>query len=155
MENIINNYILQRQVENTRLLELEALAELTEDERTEYWRLWNISDHERAYRDGYPCVEVKLYSPIMMPQMMPEDGPPLLVLHQTVNSKKWAELQLANAFVQYGEIVYILNARTADPNIMVTYAMMRVNTPNRWINYCIYHSPIELFIDVIRNSHQG
>ena len=112
----------------------------------------NLKDHERNDNNQLYIHEKFLYSPSLKPSA---NCPPLLTLHKTINSNQWNDHQLCHNDANIGDIIFVRDVTPLNEYTkLITYALQRIDAPHRWTRYCIYHTPAESFIDVIRHNTQ-
>jgi len=130
----------------------------------ELWHRWNVIDHANATTDAYRYFCNDIFSPGVQAtqEPSPADGvydantpPPVLSLHYSVSSRRWMKEQENYMDARIGMIIFVKDATPSwDPRIYITYAMQRVDTPYRWVHYCIHHMPNENFSKVIEQYTQ-
>jgi hypothetical protein len=107
-----------------------------------------LQAHDAAYAAGYYPQEVSVYAPSLL---MP-NGWPALSLSASINNRRWAEEQRGRAAAQIGTVFEV---KTCPAGIhgdeWVTYALMRVDTPDRWINFSLHYKTGESCMALIHN----
>ena len=81
---------------------------------------------------------------LMPPNVFP---PPVHLLRKTLNTREWAFYEFQNAMTPIGKnvVVYQSHPKYTDDDVLVAYALQRVDTPKRWRRICLqYHAKEEV-----------
>jgi len=149
IEEIMKNLAIRAEKENARLAalreDLETREELTAEEIEKRDELRNLEEHDRVYANGYFPTEITIYAPSLL-----IDGRPPLCLYPTISSKYWTGAQRNHASAAMGEIIEVKTAITGETTCVI-YAIVRVDTPTRWLNICLHCPTNENGRELIRS----
>lgn len=126
--------------------DLETREELTDEEVTTREYLRNLEEHDRVYADGYFPSEITIYAP----SLLIDGRRPPLSLYPTISSKHWTSAQRDHAAAAMGEIIEVKIAITGETTCVI-YAIVRVDTPTRWLNICLHCHMSENAQELIRS----
>lgn len=107
-----------------------------------------VQAHNAAYAAGYWPNQVDLYSPSLL-----INGHPSLSLMPSINCRRWTEEQLGRAMAQIGTVFEVTtrHAGLVGGDEWVSYALLRVNTPERWICFALHYRNNEHCMQLIQN----
>jgi len=107
-----------------------------------------LQAHEAVYAAGYYPMQVDLFSPSLM-----INGIPPLTMMPSINNRRWAEEQRGRAMAAIGTVFEVKSCRVGPigGNEWVSYALLRVDTPERWICFAIHYKEGENCMTLIQN----
>lgn len=140
---------------------LEAKEDLTPKEQGELRLMREREAHENTYLAGYCPFEETLYSPLLSTPPPPRaDGTPAIwfgpspMAVKSINSRRWENEQLGRVAANVGDVFEILTSKAYFTDALCTYVLLRVNTPQRWINFSLLYTLGESPMDMIRTYVQ-
>jgi len=173
----------KKRVAQLRRDELEASTTLTFDEKKELLAMRAIETHECAIQ-YFPFSEASLYSPILMERdrvsrqqiydemkekeridaekenrevhdtWFPPSSLGLVLRSKTFNSRRWEIEQRGRACANPGAFFELHTQKIYNNPEYQTYALLRVNTPQRWINFDLSYTETESPLDLVREYLQ-
>ena len=126
---------------------LEAKQNPTTEEQNEIRYMRERDMHNNNAYQYSPIVET-LYSPLLT------SSPPQSISIRTITSSRWTDEQLGHVMANNGDVFEVLTQKTYFTDDYHTYALLRVNTPHRWINFSLYYTLGESPMDMIRTYIQ-
>jgi hypothetical protein len=107
-----------------------------------------VQAHEAVYAAGYLPNQVDLYSPSLL-----INGCPSLSLMPSINYRRWTEEQLGRTMAQIGTVFEIKtsHAGLVGEDEWVSYALLRVDAPERWICFALHYRSNENCMLLIQN----
>ena len=149
INTIMESWKMNSEKEKARIAalreDLETREELTAEEIEKRDELRNLEEHDRVYANGYFPTEITIYAPSLL-----IDGRPPLCLYPTISSKYWTGAQRNHASAAMGEIIEVKTAITGETTCVI-YAIVRVDTPTRWLNICLHCPTNENGRELIRS----
>jgi len=79
-------------------------------------------------------MPIELFSPSLL-----VNGMPPLSLSRTINMRRWEEEQRGRAMAPIGTVYEVVTYETPGRNEWVSYALLRVNTAERWIAFELHY----------------
>ena len=146
-ESARNKMIFEiEQAEEKRLLQLrrdalETKESRSDEEEAELFLMRENEAHHMAYENGYFPQDVSLYS---------ESYNRLSLCGSTINSRRWRVEQEYRAAAKMGS-VHIIKTGSCRNGSWVSYVLMRVPTPERWINFSLHYTDNHNLFQMIRD----